>query len=207
MAPKFIYGLATGQDVSGPEAGAATSVVAILVQLFLGYFLTAALVYGTIRELRGSRANLGECVGRGLALVFPVIGVAFVAFIAGALGFLLLIVPGLIVVTMLWVAIPAAVVERPGVIRSLGRSRELTKGSRWRVFGIIVILFVIEVLPTGVVDALLGATGNLTAYLVVSWLVTAFVMAFSAVVAAVGYHDLRVAKEGVDVEQIAAVFD
>ena len=43
--------------------------------------------------------------------------------------------------------------------------------------------------------------------LVGSLIWTAIGAAFSSVVIAVAYHDLRVAKEGVDIEQIAAVFD
>ena len=49
--------------------------------------------------------------------------------------------------------------------------------------------------------------GTLTAMMVALWILTALSTALYAVVSAVGYHDLRVAKEGVDAEQIAAVFD
>jgi len=50
--------------------------------------------------------------------------------------------PGLIVFTMWFVATPACVVERLGPFRSMGRSRQLTKGHRWKIFGTIVLIFV-----------------------------------------------------------------
>ena len=131
-APPYIYGLAV-EAPSDPTATAGTGDLAIFAaDILLRYLLTAALVYGTIRELRGTHASLIECVRRGLGLVFPVVGVAILVGVATGLATLLLIVPGLIVATMLWVAVPVAVVERPGVTRSLSRSAELTKGYRWQ---------------------------------------------------------------------------
>ena len=42
---------------------------------------------------------------------------------------------------------------------------------------------------------------------VVSYLATAFFIAFGAVTTAVAYHDLRLVKEGLGIDEIAAVFD
>jgi hypothetical protein len=49
--------------------------------------------------------------------------------------------------------------------------------------------------------------GDLTFYFLVVIVIMMFVSALESVVVAVGYHDLRLAKEGIDTEQIAAVFD
>ena len=203
--PPYLYGLAPGSpDV--PGAGGVGDVAIFVVDVLLGYLLTAALVYGTISELRGAHANLAECVSRGLGLVFPVVGVAILAGIATGLASLLLIVPGLIVLTMLWVAVPVAVVERPGVMDSLRRSAELTKGYRWPVFGLILTLVVL-VLVLSLLGGLLVANMGTVGSVVVSWILSAAIGAVFAVVSAVSYHDLRIAKEGVGAEQIAAVFD
>src|SRR5262249_10890678 len=93
----------------------ASMVVVIILQILLGYVLNAALVYGTILDLRGQRLTIGQCISRGLAVAFPTLGVAIVSFVLMIIGVALLIVPGLIVMVMLSVAIPVAVIERPGV--------------------------------------------------------------------------------------------
>ena len=205
-APPFIY--AWVSPVAEAGAPATGDIAIFLVNVLLTYLLTAALVYGTVRELRGSRASLAECVSRGLGLVFPVVGVAIVAGVATAVGSLLLVIPGLIVASMLWVAIPVAVVERPGVFASLRRSAELTKGKRWQVFGIIMIILLLAVVVASIMAAIIdAATQSPTVVSLISWVVTALFTALSAVVSAVSYHDLRIAKEGVGTEQIAAVFD
>ena len=206
-APPYIYGLAV-EAPSDPTATAGIGDLAIFAaDILLRYLLTAALVYGTIRELRGSHATLIECVSRGLGLVFPVVGVAILVGVATGLATLLLIVPGLIVATMLWVAVPVAVVERPGVTRSLSRSAELTKGYRWQVFGVLATVLALNLVLALLAGSLAAGDADTTAFLVVSWIVSAVFGAVIAVVSAVSYHDLRIAKEGIGAEQIAAVFD
>jgi uncharacterized membrane protein len=120
---------------------------------------------------------------------------------------------------MMWfVATPVCVVEQLGPFRSLGRSRELTKGHRWKLFGLMLVILI----PALIVGAILGAvvavlgTGwflSMSTALatplgqVVNLIWSAAWSAFYAVTVVVTYHDLRVAKEGIDTEQIAAVFE
>lgn len=206
---------------------------AVLVFL-LAYVATAGIAYGTFEALRGAKPRLGSCLSHGFAQFFPVLGVAILTLLAlaatilpgtliGALGgrgllvilVLISLVPMFMVLTVLWVAIPACVVERPGVTASLGRSIALTKGNRWRLFGIIVILMLVNwgiSLLSNVVTIPMSSFGaSATAMAIVGGLVgivtTGLYTALNAVMAAVAYHDLRVAKEGIGIDRIAAVFD
>jgi hypothetical protein len=87
----------------------------------------------------------------------------------------------------------------------MSRSAELTKGYRWKVFGVIVLMVLIEAVVGGVIGLAFRGLGGISGSLV-STVWNALTMAFDGVVCAVVYHDLRVVKEGVDIEQIAAVF-
>jgi len=216
-SPPTIYAL-VGEPPNDAESIRfdTTSVILLLVNILFGYLLTVVLVYGTVRELRGNRAPIGDCIRGGVAVLLPVIGVAIMTFLVTAVGLLLLIIPGIIASVMLWIAIPAAVVERPGVMASLSRSAELTKGHRWQIFGLVLLLGVLTgiagALVAGVVAVIVGGlTMDLQSSTIVSVLadlaITAFFAALWAVVAAVSYHDLRIVKEGVGTEEIAAVFD
>ncbi|NQW01074.1 MAG: hypothetical protein HQ483_15315 [Rhodospirillales bacterium] len=159
ISPKLIYALLQG---SGAFSGYSEQDLSIMsggievLGFFLGLLLSAALVFGTYQDLRGRPASIGEILRRGLPMVLPVIGVAIVQMLAGILGFILLIIPGFIVMTMYMVAVPAAVVERKGVLASLSRSAALTKGSRWRVFGAFVVMFLINVLVLLAFTTVLG---------------------------------------------------
>ena len=175
--------------------------------------LSATLVYGTIIQLRGGHATAMESVVKGLGLLLPVIAVSLLAGLITLAGLMLLVVPGILAFTVLWVAVPAAVVESPGIMASLRRSAELTNGYRWRVLGVIVVLMLISAVIEMLVVGPLVATMTLESgsmpigSTIILLIVQAFFAALSAVTIAVSYHDLRIAKEGVGTEQIAAVFD
>lgn len=212
-SPPYLYALVIDPQIyleaRDDEVGAIWSSIGFgVVDFLLRSLLSAALVYGTVQELRGQRASLGDCMVRGLSLIFPVIGVAIVAMIATGLASILLLIPGLIVMVMLWVAIPAAVIERQGVFNSLSRSAELTKGFRWKIFFVAIILFLLTAAVGGGATALtLAVFPSLGAYLFMELLTTAAFAVFSGVITAVIYHQLRLAKEGGDINEIAAVFD
>jgi hypothetical protein len=179
--------------------------------LLLNMVATGAMTYGVFQQLRGRSAGLGQCLLVGVKRMLPVLGVGILAAICIGLGFVALLIPGIILLCMLWVAVPVAVVERPGVFGSLSRSAELTKDNRLRIFGVVVVLFAINklaeyLLESGVIgDA--PSVGDIKLYLLLVLVTSLALGALSAVAAAVGYHDLRASKEGVGVEELARVFE
>ncbi len=216
----MVFGLAfLGIDAAmeDPEAlqlsaGFFIAIGAMMIAYFvLYYLLTSTIVYGTVQDLRGERASIADCIGRGLAQIGPVVAVALILSVMVWFGFLILIVPGIILVCVYGMAIPVAVVERPGIMASLSRSAELTRGNRWRIFGVILVIFAIQALAGILINlpvALVPEEGLGTTVLgVLDFIVQALAAALNAVVIAVMYHDLRVSQEGADSEAIAAVFD
>jgi hypothetical protein len=211
LLPLPIFNLLSGGGMAAPpEAAGVGYLIAVLLNMVLTYAAMGAVVYGTVAYLRGRPAGVGECLSRGFGVVLPVILVAILITLMGTIGMMLLVIPGIIVFVITAAAVPAAVVERPGVWGSIKRSAELTKGNRWRVFALLVIFYIVMMgiawvlglvgLPILAPD---GTTFAIIVLYVWSGLVTAFFAAFGAVI----YHDLRVAKEGASSEQIAAVFD
>lgn len=186
----------------------------------LQYLLTAVIVYGTLQYLQGKRPGFLPPLLQGFRRLFPIAGVAVITSILFLIGFVLLIVPGVVIALMLCVAIPVVMVERPGVLAALSRSRELTKGSRWPLFGLFLVtmlfITVVQFVVAVPLDSLLfsdaltftiGVTAGAIIGAIASLAVQLFTTVFIAVVIGVAYHDLRVAKEGVSTEQIASVFD
>jgi hypothetical protein len=169
-----------------------------------------------VQALRGRQVSIGECLSEGLKRLGPALGVAILAGIGIAVGMVLLVVPGLILATMWAAAVPVAVVEQLGVTASLSRSSELTRERRWRVFGAILVAGIISILVGGVIGGILGLFGGVSGvtgafqaapFAIVIWIVTAMTQAFSACVFATVYYFLRRDKEGIDIHQIASVFD
>lgn len=172
---------------------------------------SAAVTYGTFEQLRGRHASIGASIGVGIKRLLPVIGVAFVVGLGIVGGLILLIVPGVILMCAWWVAIPVAVVEKPGVLASLRRSSELTKGSRWQIFGLVILLALLSNVPTNILEKVLltenATTGDVRIYLIGLMVISVVTGAIGAVIGAVAYHDLRQVKEGVDTDELASVFE
>ena len=206
MLPLLVYNLLV---VGGATEGSFSfsQLLAFVIQSILTQLLAATISFATFQYLRGHQVSIGECLSRGLSLIVPVIGVAFLTGLLVGIGTVLLIIPGIIVAVMLWVAIPVAVVERPGVIESLKRSAELTKGQRWTIFGIVVVIGIILAVAGAILSAILVAAVGFTGFSIGLWVLNAIFGAFSATAAAVGYYFLRATKEGVDIGDIAKVFD
>ncbi len=154
-------------------------------------------------DVRDGRADLSvsETFGR----VSPKLGAIIVAGIllglAIGIGLVLLIIPGLFLLTI-WVAvIPAIVLENRGIIESFGRSRELVRGHGWNVFGVIVLTFLLLIGISLVVALVLSPLDDWLASLIGRFFTNVVVGPFVAVVWTLVYYRLRGAEQP---EQAAA---
>ena len=183
----------------------------MLVPLTLiGSAVSAALTYGVVMQLQGSKASIGACIGKGFSRLFPVLGVAIVSGILVGLGCLALIVPGIIIYCMLYVATPVAVTERPGVMASLSRSRELTRGHKAEIFVIFLILMVIGFVVNQLEESSLKSATSMGALKTVLFIrlgAQLIMSTLGSTMVAVAYVLLRREKEGTSVQELAAVFE
>jgi hypothetical protein len=131
---------------------AALLALAGTVGLWLGFivtviaaFLLQATLVKAVQDVRDGRADLSisETVSAALPYIWPVAGASILAAIAISIGLLLLIVPGLYLITIWAVFVPVIVIERSGALASFGRSRELVRGRGWHVFGTLVLVYLI----------------------------------------------------------------
>jgi hypothetical protein len=180
-----------------------------IVDLVVGQIVTVTLVYGTVQALRGRQVSIGECMSEGLKRLGAALGVAILSGLGIVFGMLLLVVPGLILAAMWAVAVPVATIEGLGVMASLSRSSALTAQRRWRVVGAYAVATFVMVVAGAVVGAVAATVAGADSplFTILVWLITAVGQAFTACVVATLYYFLRREKEGVDINQIAAVFD
>jgi hypothetical protein len=167
----------------------------------------AALLHGAFQQMRGKPVSLTQSFQVGLRRFFPVIRLAIAASLLTMLAATLFVIPGVIVYLMLFVATPVCVVEQLGPLRSMERSQQLTQGHRWKLLGLLLLMLLPAVVVVGVFESIeeFAETGVVMTA-VCELICNAIVGAGYATLVIATYHDLRVAKEGVDTEQIAAVF-
>jgi hypothetical protein len=189
------------------NSGAIAAIVgSVFVFIILNMVTQAAVLYGSFQAMRNRPVQIGESFKKGLARLLPIIGLSICMGIAIFLGAIALIFPAFILFTMFFVAVPVCVVEGLGPIKSMRRSSALTKGHRWKIVGIWLVLALVSGIVSAVISAVLSLGGLVVAVIGrVAW--DTLMGAYQSIVFAVVYHDLRVAKEGVDIEHIASVFD
>ena len=181
--------------------------IGVVLAGVLGLLSQAVMLHAAFQAMRHRPVSLGDSLRVGLGRVLSILGLAIVMGVLLILGFIALVIPMFILLTMWWVATPACVVERTGPWTSLKRSAALTKGHRWKVFGLIFLLFIVNLIVTQILEVVLLLVGSDILSILARLFWGALYGAYNAIAVVMAYHDLRVAKEGVDIEQIASVFD
>jgi hypothetical protein len=164
--------------------------VAFVVSLVATTLFTG-MVVELVADVQDGRRDASP--GQLLRAATPVLGqlilVGVVAGVGVVFGFVLLVVPGLILLTIWSVAAPVVVLERPGGLRPLGRSRELVKGNGWQVFGVILALEIFVGVVSFVIEAVAASAGSGVG-IVVRVIVGVLTAPVSALAAAVLYFEL-----------------
>jgi hypothetical protein len=174
--------------------------VGILLVLPLGLavtFLYQGMVVELVQDVQDGRrdSSVGDLMRSALPVLLPLIGAGLLVGIGIVLGLVLLIVPGLFLLTIWAVTAPVIVVERRGVFASLKRSRELVRGNGWPVLGTILVAFLIGIV-VGVALTLLAAAiaDEPILEIVLSVLASTVTAPITALVAAVLYFRLLALK-------------
>lgn len=206
------------------------TVVAIVLLTFppLGLFATAAITTLVTARLRYEPARLGPAIVVGLTRLFPLLllvlfvllcltgvwfAVSIIFMLTRFLGVPLVFAFLALLVRLtcnFWVALPVAVLERPGMIASLRRSAALTRNRRWRVLGIFVPQIILFTGVAIVFEAILDPGGSpLAIDVTMLCYVTALAMvqAWSAVSMVVSYHALLRDHKGTPEHELAQIFD
>ncbi len=134
----------------------------------------------------------------------------FLKWLIVGLGFILLIVPGAIAFAMYFGALPAVVIEGRG-IDALGRSRDLSGGYRWRIFWLLTLSMILMwvfmsmlggvgmAISTGMHHPMIGAVLYIPIF--------AAIFPIVSIIGTVLYFDIRIRKEGYDIELMAGSLD
>ncbi len=191
----------------------------LVISILLAMISQGALVRATVAHSEGRKAAFGESAMAGLTAAWPLFLVGLLTGLGIVVGLLLLIVPGIMLYILWSVAAPALVEERLGPVEALGRSRDLTRGARWTVFGLSLLILVIYWMFTGAVGivALIwsGGTPDVTAiaslegtlgYLVFTTLTQTISTAVWGTILSSLYIELRDWKDGPATDKLADIF-
>lgn len=166
--------------------------IGIVFGLAVG-ILYQGMVVGLVHDVQDGRrdSSAGELMGSVVPVLGTLLGAGILAGLGIGLGILLLIVPGLFLLTIWAVIAPVIVIERRGVFESFGRSRELVRGNGWPVFGTVLSAFLISIVASLLFGAIAeGLANGPLVRIVFSALAATLTAPIGALVAAVLYFRL-----------------
>ena len=206
--------LATIQAQQGAYTSSPLYLLSFPVAALLVPFSVGALYRAATSLAAGNVETIGSVLLGTLRRYFAVWGVVILAVLLFVGCIAIVTIPVVIWVAIRWsVAIPALFAEGIGPVKALGRSWNLVRDNWWRTLGILIIVSImvslietaLQVLFGGVAAVVPGLTGDLRAAVVttVTTLVDALVGAITPIAITMLYLDLRVRKEGLDLDQLA----
>ena len=115
-------------------------IASIVANLYIQGVL--ARIVQDVREDGKVDWTVGELLKSINPKLLPLLGLTIVVAILVSIGLVLFIVPGIILALVWFVAVPVLIIEDKGVFDSMSRSGELTKGNRWRIFGLMLVVYI-----------------------------------------------------------------
>ena len=195
-AINLLYALvlaAISSDNNGVAIGLA--VLGLATAVIGATWLQGAFVYA-VQDARDGTfdASMREIFARVAPSILPLLGAGLLAGFGIALGFLLLIVPGFILLTIWSVIAPVVVIEKRPVLEAFGRSRELVRGHGWTVFFVVIITGLLSGVASALLQAAFSALPEFLEIFIGSTIAQAVVAPFGAIAIAIMFFRLREAQ-------------
>jgi hypothetical protein len=183
-------------------AGVAGAVPAGVIGLIAAFLLQAALIKA-VQDVRDGRVDLdfGQTVSAAVPYLLPVAVASILASIGIAIGLVLVIVPGLVLLTFWSLIVPSIVIGGSGALDSFGQSWRTVRGYAWHVFGTYALVFLILIAFDVVLGLILAALPTLARSFISGIVSGTLVAPFLALVVTLLYYRLTAAHGGGQAEE------
>jgi hypothetical protein len=203
--------------IGGFIAGAFGGLFLFLLAIGVAHAATVAAVSDLYL---GRETNVRTAYAHAKSGFVAVIVVLVLTFLAVGVGALFLLIPGIYLACRLALSVPAAIVEQDSAVASMERSMELTKGFAGQVFLLLLLVGVIEMVVGGILQmpaaiftmmavvAKHQPSVGVTVYTYISqFLSQVLVGPIGTISASLMYYNLRVRKEGFDIQHLMNSLD
>jgi hypothetical protein len=180
----------------GAGIAALLALITVVVSIVGTFWLQGALVYA-VDDVRDGKIDttVGQVFERVKPHLGTLIGAGLLAGLGIAVGLILFIVPGLILLTWWCLMVPVIVLEGKHIGEAFSRSRELVRGHAWTVFGVVIITAILTGIASGIIQSIFSFLGSFLRYWIGGAIASAIVGPFFAVALTLMYFTLRDLKE------------
>jgi hypothetical protein len=188
-------------------AGTLGSIGGMIAAMFWLAVINAAMIMAASEAYLGREFDIAAILRQTASRFTTILGAGVLKVISVWIGILFLIVGA----AWAWVAFfsvtAIVVIENRGAMEGMRRSAELTKGYRWTVFGTLCITYIIYFFLASIAGLPAIFLQSDMIVQVSSAVVTILVYPFVAMVETLLYYDLRIRKEGLDIELMTKELD
>ena len=202
-----------GVNVQAPSGGLSTLLFQIVFMILWASIAfpiaSGAATYAISERYLGNEVTIGEALRLALSRFWTLSIAQITATIRVLFGFLLLIVPGILWMLSYALIVPAVLIEGQNATPSLRRSRDLVKGHRGKVFCVMFIINLLQgILALGVsmVSGMIfnsDSAGGAVLNSAMNNLLSIFLTPLGIVATILLYYDMRIRKEGFDLEMLS----
>jgi hypothetical protein len=173
------------------------ALITVVVSLVGTFWLQGALVYA-VDDVRDGRidSTVSQVFERVRPYLGTLIGAGLLAGLGIVIGLILIVIPGLVLVTWWCLIVPVIVLEGKSIGESFGASRELVRGHGWTVFGIIIITWIVSAIASGLIQAIFSGLNNFFRIWIGGSIASAIVGPFLAIALTLMYFKLRELRAG-----------
>lgn len=211
LLPRMLLELSPGEGPPNALTVFALALIPISFGIAANQIYVGSITFAAVQALRNKPCSAFDSIRVAMKRLAPLIGAAFLVGVLVLLGFVALIVPGVMIACAYIVTTPVVVCENRSVMDSLKRSADLTRGQRVSVFTSLLLMGIV----TGIIGGILGGIGAFAfredqasmPYQFTFNIISTFIGSVGSVLASVMYFALRQRKDGVEVDEIAKVFE
>jgi hypothetical protein len=182
--------------------------VVLILDCVVNIILYAALTKTASEQIIGEKISIGEAWRFATGKTWPLLVSALLVAILGSIGLILLIIPGIYIFVSFALIFQTIIIEGYGPGDALSRSHALVKGSWWRCFGVLLMVFIIEYALISLVSGLLslfistGSLGNLLDE-PIRWSVSLLFVPIGVIATTLLFYDLRDRKNNLESPSVA----
>lgn len=173
------------------------------VPTILMSLLTIPLTHASLAVFSGQPLPFWQAVRECPRFIGSAITVSIISTILVVAGLILLVVPGLVLMTYLAVTVPAVIREDMGPFAAIRRSVQMVRGNAWRVFAITLLYFV----PSLFVESSLPEEMSPFLYVCALFFFDIILILVSAPMTAAMYYALAIAHEGQTENELETIFE
>jgi hypothetical protein len=168
----------------------------------------AAIVVAASDAYLGNEVVPARALGVSARRWWRVLGAGILKWVAVFFGSFLFLIGAIWMACRYFAAVQVVLLEDRPVVRSFNRSVELSNGEKWRIFGALLIAWVVYIAISFTLSAVVGLFQlPLLASAALRGLAHIFVSPIIGIVSTLLYYDLRIRKEAFDLELMASQLD